>query len=92
MGPPAWRLEYDSLAVCSSRTDYIFWIQVSLDKLRGAEGQVTVMQREMEAVQPKLAEASKEVDASMSNMEKEQVWKFKFNIRCQGWDSPRLHI
>ena len=51
---------------------------MSLDKLRGAEGQVTVMQREMEAVQPKLAEASKEVDASMSNMEKEQVWKFLF--------------
>ena len=47
--------------------------QVSLDKLRGAEGQVTVMQREMEAVQPKLTEASKEVDASMANMEKEQV-------------------
>ena len=46
---------------------------MSLDKLRGAEGQVTVMQREMEAVQPKLAEASKEVDASMSNLEKEQV-------------------
>ena len=51
----------------------VFVIQVSLDKLRGAEGQVTVMQREMEAVQPKLVEASKEVDASMSNMEKEQV-------------------
>ena len=51
------------------------FIQVSLDKLRGAEGQVTVMQREMEAVQPKLVEASKEVDASMSNMEKEQVTK-----------------
>jgi len=33
------------------------------------------MQREMEAVQPKLVEASKEVDASMSNMEKEQVTK-----------------
>jgi hypothetical protein len=33
------------------------------------------MQREMEAVQPKLVEASKEVDASMSNMEKEQVKK-----------------
>jgi hypothetical protein len=31
------------------------------------------MQREMEAVQPKLTEASKEVDASMANMEKEQV-------------------
>jgi hypothetical protein len=31
------------------------------------------MQHEMEAVQPKLLEASKEVDAAMSSMEKEQV-------------------
>jgi hypothetical protein len=37
------------------------------------------MQREMEAVQPKLVEASKEVDASMSNMEKEQVSDFQIS-------------
>ena len=34
--------------------------------------QVTVMQEEMAAVQPKLAEASKEVDSSMVLVEKEQ--------------------
>lgn len=46
--------------------------EVSLQKLKGAESQVTVMQEEMAAVQPKLAEASKEVDSSMALVEKEQ--------------------
>ena len=35
--------------------------EVSLQKLRGAEGQVTVMQEEMAAIQPNLAEASQQV-------------------------------
>ena len=47
--------------------------QVSLEKLKGAESQVTVMQAEMTALQPKLALASKEVDSSMSYVEKEQT-------------------
>ena len=47
--------------------------EVSLEKLRGAEGQVTVMQAEMSALQPKLVVASKEVDSSMSFVEKEQT-------------------
>ena len=46
--------------------------EVSLQKLKGAESQVTVMQEEMAAVQPKLSEASKEVDSSMVLVEKEQ--------------------
>ncbi len=47
--------------------------EVSLTKLKGAEGQVTVMQEEMAAIQPKLSIASKEVDTSMALLEKEQV-------------------
>ncbi len=34
---------------------------VSLDKLKGAEGQVNVMQDEMAAIQPNLQEASQQV-------------------------------
>ncbi len=44
----------------------------SLEKLRGAEGQVTVMQEEMAAVQPNLAEASQQVDAFMAAVDREQ--------------------
>lgn len=47
--------------------------EVSLDKLRGAEGQVTVMQEEMAAIQPNLVQASKEVDSCMAMVDKEQV-------------------
>ena len=47
--------------------------EVSLEKLRGAESQVTVMQAEMGALQPKLSIASKEVDSSMSHVDKEQT-------------------
>ena len=47
--------------------------QVSLEKLKGAESQVTVMQAEMSALQPKLTVASKEVDSSMTFVEKEQT-------------------
>ena len=47
--------------------------QVSLEKLKGAESQVTVMQAEMSALQPQLGVASKEVDSSMTFVEKEQT-------------------
>ena len=47
--------------------------QVSLEKLKGAESQVTVMQAEMSALQPKLTVASKEVDSSMTFVEKKQT-------------------
>ena len=46
--------------------------EVSLEKLKGAEGQVTVMQEEMAAVQPSLSEISGEVDKYMTLVEKEQ--------------------
>ena len=47
--------------------------EASLEKLKGAQEQVTVMQEEMESVQPKLAEASTELDSFQLNVEKEQV-------------------
>ena len=47
--------------------------EASLEKLKGAEGQVTVMQDEMALIQPKLAEASKELDSFQLMVEKEQV-------------------
>ena len=53
--------------------------QVSLEKLKGAEGQVTVMQAEMTALQPKLALASKEVDSSMVSIRK-LAEKFNFEL------------
>ena len=47
--------------------------EASLEKLKGAEGQVTVMQDEMARIQPKLAEASKELDSFQFIVEKDQV-------------------
>ncbi|XP_059098400.1 dynein axonemal heavy chain 7-like [Tigriopus californicus] len=47
--------------------------EVSLEKLKGAEAQVSVMQEEMAAIQPNLTESSKEVDAIMAIVEKEQL-------------------
>jgi dynein heavy chain len=47
--------------------------EVSLDKLKSAEGQVNIMHEEMAAVQPSLSEASQEVDAYMTLVEKEQI-------------------
>ena len=47
--------------------------EVSLEKLKGAESQVTVMQAEMAALQPKLSVASKEVDSNMAVVDKEQT-------------------
>ena len=47
--------------------------EASLEKLKGAESQVTVMQDEMARIQPKLAEASKELDSFQLAVEKEQV-------------------
>jgi dynein heavy chain len=47
--------------------------EVSLEKLKGAESQVTVMQEEMAALQPKLSIASKQVDTNMTLVEKEQT-------------------
>ena len=45
--------------------------EVSLEKLKGAESQVVIMQAEIEALQPNLQKASQEVDQSMVIVEKE---------------------
>ncbi len=47
--------------------------EVSLQKLKGAEEQVTVMQEEMAAIQPNLSTASQEVDTFMAMVDKEQA-------------------
>ena len=61
--------------------------QVSLEKLKGAESQVTVMQAEMSALQPKLTVASKEVDSSMTFVEKEQTEVAELEKIVKGMDT-----
>nr|XP_040564670.1 dynein heavy chain 7, axonemal-like [Lepeophtheirus salmonis] len=54
--------------VCETQKKY----EISLEKLKGAESQVSVMQTEMNAIQPKLVVASKDVDEVLSIVDKEQ--------------------
>ncbi len=47
--------------------------EVGLEKLESAASQVSVMQQELTDLQPKLVEASKEVDLIMVDVERESI-------------------
>ena len=57
--------------------------EVGLEKLGAAAKAVSEMQIQLEALQPQLVEASKEVDAIMVNVEKESIEVAKVSYRIQ---------
>ena len=57
--------------------------EVGLEKLGAAAKAVSEMQIQLEALQPQLVEASKEVDAIMVNVEKESIEVAKVSFRIQ---------
>ena len=56
---------------------------MGLEKLGAAAKAVSEMQIQLEALQPQLVEASKEVDAIMVNVEKESIEVAKVSFRMQ---------